>query len=119
MLILFALPVLVAVAAMHRSLQLYAPSNVLARRVRAGKPRWLTAGMLIWLAGLLAVSTHVVDEAIAHGAPGWLNLMVLVLAWDAIKVAALGCHVLVRRALSITNRSLLRRARARPTGQPS
>ena len=40
MLILLALPVIVAVAAFHRYLQIYAPSNLLVRRVRAQQPRW-------------------------------------------------------------------------------
>ena len=63
MLVLLALPVIVAVAAMHRYLQLYAPTNLLTRRVRAHEPRWRTAAGLIVLAGLLLVAMHVLAEA--------------------------------------------------------
>ena len=108
MLLLLALPVIVAVAAMHRYLQFYAPSNLLARRVRAHEPRLRTAAVLIVLAGLLLVAMHVLAEAVAHGAPGWLNLVVLVLAWDAIKLAALACAVLARRVLLIASRAFRR-----------
>ena len=48
-----------------------------------------------------------VAEAVAAGAPGWLNLVVLVLAWDAIKIGWLAilvalqcarCGIAARRA---------------------
>lgn len=56
------------------------------------------------VAGGLALAMHAVATAVSGGAPGWLNLVVLVLAWDAIKfgwlaiVTALGCiaHALRR-----------------------
>jgi hypothetical protein len=35
---------------------------------------------------MLLVLGHCLTVAIASGAPGWLNLVVLVLLWDAIKV---------------------------------
>lgn len=108
MLVLLALPIIVAVAAMHRYLHFYAPTNLLARRVRAHEPRWRTAAGLIVLAGLLLVAMHVLAEAVAHGARGWLNLIVLVLAWDAIKLAALAWAVLARRALLIASRAFRR-----------
>ena len=109
MLILLALPVIVAVAAMHRYLQCYAPTNLLARRVRAHEPRWRTAAVLIVLAAASAGGdARRWREAVADGAPGWLNLVVLVLAWDAIKLAALACAVLARRALLIASRAFRR-----------
>ena len=49
------------------------------------------------LAGLLLVGMHVLAEAVAAGAPGWLNLVVLVLAWDAIKVGGLALGVVLHR----------------------
>lgn len=36
---------------------------------------------------------HAVAAAPARGAPGWLNLVVLILAWDAIKVCWLALIV--------------------------
>jgi hypothetical protein len=98
MLLMLALPIIIAVAAMHRYLQTYAPTNVLARRVRAQAPRWRTAAVLIVLATALLLAMHALGEAVANGAPGWLNLLVLVLAWDAIKIGLLAILVIGRCA---------------------
>ena len=108
MLILLALPIIVAVAAMHRYLQFYAPTNLLTRRVRAQEPRWRTVAGAHRGRGSFAGCDARAGEAVAHGAPGWLNLVVLVLAWDAIKLAALACAVLARRALLIASRAFRR-----------
>jgi hypothetical protein len=89
MLILLAIPIIAAVAAVHRYLQCCAPSNVLARRVRTATPTVRTAVALMTLAAILLALTHAVAAAVASGAPGWLNLVVLVFAWDAIKFALL------------------------------
>lgn len=96
MLILLALPVIVAVSTMHYFLQVHWPTNLLARRVRAQAPRGRTAAVLIVLATALLVAMHALGEAVANGAPGWLNLLVLVLAWDAIKLALVSGQVAVR-----------------------
>ena len=103
MLILVALPVIIAVAAMHRYLQAYAPTNLLTRRVRAQEPRWRTAAVLTVLVAALVVVMHMLGEAAANAGPGWLNFAVLILAWDAIKVAVL--------ALSVTLRAIVAAAR--------
>jgi hypothetical protein len=39
---------------------------------------------------------HVVADAVSASAPGWLNLVVLVLAWDALKLGWLAVSVLLR-----------------------
>lgn len=96
MLILLALPVIAAVSAMHRYLQAYAPSNLLVRRARALPPRWRTALAVAAVAGVLLTAMHALAAAAASGAPGWLNLVVLVLAWDAIKVSLLAVSVVAR-----------------------
>src|SRR4051794_10201685 len=98
MLLLIILPVLGIVALAHRYLQLYAPSNVLIRSVRRSSSTWRTAAALLMTALALAGLSHVLARAIVQGAPAWLNLVVLVLAWDAIKIGLLGCHALARRA---------------------
>jgi hypothetical protein len=95
MIFLLALPVFAAVALAHRCLQMYAPTNRLVRRVRLAAPRLRTAVGLLAAAAVLLIAMHVVAEAIAAGAPGWLNLVVLVLAWDAIKLALLGIRTLL------------------------
>lgn len=96
MILLLAMPVVVVVALAHRYLLLCAPSNVLIRRVRASRPRVSTVAKLLALTGILLVAMKVVAEAVATGAPGWLNLVVLIVAWDAIKIGWLAIAVLVR-----------------------
>jgi hypothetical protein len=98
MLFLIALPVVGCVALFWRYLQIYAPSNVLIRRVRSAQPRWRTTGGLLVLALMLLVAMNVVDHAVQRGAPGWLNLVVLVLAWDAIKLVGLSILTAIRAA---------------------
>lgn len=49
---------------------------------------------------LVQVAGHEVSVAIKHGAPSWLNLLVLVLLWDAIKLNVLAVSVLMRSVLS-------------------
>jgi hypothetical protein len=99
MLFLLALPIFLAVSAAHRYLTLYAPSNILIRHVRMSPPRWRTVGALVVLTGVLLVAMRAMELAIAAGAPGWLNLMAVVLAWDAIKVGATAIHTVTRTAL--------------------
>lgn len=96
MLIMFAIPVIVAVAFMHRFIQEVAPSNVLVRSVRSVRPRWRLAAGLLGLTGVMLVAMHVVADTVSAGAPGWLNLVVFVLAWDAIKFAVLACLTSLR-----------------------
>ncbi len=96
MLILLALPVIVTVAAMHRYLQSYAPTNVLTHRVRSREPQWWAIPVLVGVAAAFFVAMHALGEAVASGAAGWLNLVVLVLAWDAIKIAVLAMIQVVR-----------------------
>lgn len=97
MLFLLALPVVSGVAFAHRYLLLYAPSNALIRRVHVTPSRWRAVAGLVILAGMLVGSMHALADAVEAGAPGWLNLVVLVLAWDAFKVSALALLVLIRR----------------------
>jgi hypothetical protein len=98
MVLLLALPVFAAVALVHRYLQLYAPSNLLVRRVRIATPRLRTSVGLLAVAATLLIAMHMVAEAVAAGAPGWLNLVVLALAWDAIKVGLLAVATALRAA---------------------
>jgi hypothetical protein len=84
------------VAFVNRFMHVVAPSNLLARSVRSATPLWRVAVALIGLAAALLVSMHVVANAVSTGAPGWLNVVVLVLAWDALKVGWLAVGVLLR-----------------------
>lgn len=89
MLFALVLPVLVLVALVHRYVWIYAPSNVLTRRVRTSPPSLRRAAGLLLLALVLLFVMHALAEAVASGAPAWLNLAVLFLAWDAIKLGVL------------------------------
>lgn len=93
---LLALPVIAAVALAHRCLLLYAPSNVVIRRVRASAPTLRKAGALLALAAVLLLAMKAVADGIAAGAPGWLNLVLVVLGWDAIKFGMLAAIELWR-----------------------
>jgi hypothetical protein len=96
MLILLAIPVIAAVSFVHRLSQTVAPSNLLVKSVRSARPGWRVGIALLGLAALLFLTMHVVANAISAGAPGWLNLVVLILAWDALKVAWIAVGVLLR-----------------------
>lgn len=116
MLVLLAIPVIVAVAFVHRLIQAVAPSNLLVRMVRSARPRWRTVVLLLGLAAVLLVTMHVVSGAVSAGAPGWLNLVVLVLAWDALKVASLATSVILRSIVGVARKSV---GRASQIPQPT
>jgi hypothetical protein len=105
MLVLLAIPMMVAVAFVHRFIQVVAPSNLLVTSVRSARPRWRMAAALLGLAAVLLLTMHVVANAVSAGAPGWLNLFVLVLAWDALKVGWLGVAVILRSAVGLVRQS--------------
>ena len=51
------------------------------------------------LALLLLVAIRLLTSAISSGAPGWLNLFVLVLAWDATRFVLLGVSIVLSSGL--------------------
>ena len=108
MIMLLALPDIAAVFLARGYLVLYAPSNVLIRRVREAAPALSTAAAMLAVASSLIVAMKVVSDAIAAGAPGWLNMVVLVLAWDAIKIGCLGFAVMLRWIGIVTRRTVER-----------
>jgi hypothetical protein len=116
MLFILALPVFASVALIHRYLARFAPTNVLVRHVHAREVRWQTsAGLAVLATGLLA-AMHALVESIERGAPGWLNLVVLGLAWDAIKIAGLSLLVASRASRGTVARVLLVARRSRISG---
>ena len=96
MLALLALPVVVATAFAYRYIQVYAPSNLLIRSVQASTPRWHAAGLLVALSAVVLVLMHAVARAVVDGGPGWLHVVVLVLAWDCLKYWFAACSVAAR-----------------------
>lgn len=105
LLLLIAVPVVILAAFTQRLLQAYAPSNVLIRCVRTSRPTVGAAAALCVLALGCVAAVHAISLAIATGAPGWLNLVVLVLAWDAIKFFGM-VALLSLRLLRILGRPL-------------
>lgn len=51
-----------------------------------------------WAAARVRISLISVSDAVSAGAPGWVNIVVLVLAWDAIKVSCSAVGVVLRVA---------------------
>ena len=98
MLCLLAFPVFAALALGYRYLQLFAPTNLLVRRVRAGAPRFRTAIAVLALAAALLVAMHLVASAVVLGAPGLWTLVVLVLAWEGIMLVSLSLLSAIRAA---------------------
>ena len=62
----------------------------------------MLAGLTV---GLLLVM-QAVTAALASGAPGWLNLVVLLLAWDALKVAWLAVGAMIGALSGIGRRTV-------------
>lgn len=98
MLFLLTLLVVTLTATAHRYLRSYAPSNVLIARLRTTPQRWRTVGASITMTMFLLAGAHGLDLAIASGAPAWLNLAALILAWDAIKLWWLALGLAARSA---------------------
>lgn len=70
-------------------LRCYAPSNIAldAIRSRSGLKWGIPAALVLVPAYLFAASFT--SALIERGAPGWLNIVVLVLIWDALKLAVM------------------------------
>lgn len=101
MLLFLFIPVLYASALVHHCFQAYAPSNVLIRCVRTARPRWRTVGALLALSLGLVAMAHGLAALVAAGAWGGLNLVVLVLLWDAIKIGCLSVSIGLGRLWSV------------------
>lgn len=70
-------------AAVHAYLDAYAPTNILIRR--ADGNRWAVP-IVAGAAACYLAATRSLTHAIEHGAPGWLNVLVLTCAWGTIKL---------------------------------
>ncbi|MFC5731001.1 MULTISPECIES: hypothetical protein [Nocardioides] len=105
LLLLIAVPAIIVVTVSQALLHAYAPSNSLIRRVRASRPALRMAAALGALAFACALVVLTLHLAVETGATGWLNIVVLVLAWDAIKFAATACATSVRCVASAVRMS--------------
>lgn len=104
MIVLLALPVIAVVALVHRYLQICAPSNLLIAHAKAARPTLWGAASLGALALLLISLARLSALSIENGAPGWLNLLVLVLLWDALKFLLVSVSVVPRALVAAVGR---------------
>ena len=75
-------------AAVYYWLQAHAPTNRWIARLRANPTlKGCAASLVLGLTCLVAAGT--LSTLITHGWPGWLNLLVLLLGFDGIKLALL------------------------------
>lgn len=74
---------------MYAVLQRYAPTNIVLARIRRRRGlKWGVPAML--LAAPYIVLVYWCSAAIGDGAPGWLNLVILLCLWNALKFVAIG-----------------------------
>lgn len=70
-------------------LRRYMPTNILLDLIRTRRSlKWGLPAMLLAAPYLLAAS--ICTNLIADGGPGWLNLLVLLLVWNALKFIVMG-----------------------------
>ena len=67
----------------------WAPTNLLLNRIRTRRGlKWGIAAML--LAAPLLLAAAACTAGIQNGGPGWLNLLLVILIWDALKFLLMG-----------------------------
>lgn len=70
-------------------LRRYMPTNILLDAIRTRRGlKWGVPAMLLAVPYLLAAS--ICTGFIANGGPGWLNVLVLLFIWNALKFAFIG-----------------------------
>ncbi len=72
-------------AALHGLLRTYAPSNILLDFLRTRRGLKLAIPVAVVLVPIYLYAASFTTTLIERGAPGWLNLLVLLLIWNAIK----------------------------------
>lgn len=70
-------------------LRRYMPTNILLDAIRTRRGlKWGVPAMLLAVPYLVAAS--ICTNLITEGGPGWLNLLVILLLWDALKLIVMG-----------------------------
>ena len=70
-------------------LQRYAPTNIVLGRIRRRRGlKWGVPAML--LAAPYIVLAYWCSSGVGDGAPGWLNLVILLCLWNALKYVVIG-----------------------------
>ena len=76
-------------ATTHGLLRSYAPTNILLDLLRTRPGLKWTIPVTLVLAPAYLHAAILTTTLIAHGAPSWLNLLSLMLCWNAIKFTAM------------------------------
>ncbi|MCR1785861.1 hypothetical protein KVF89_25220 [Nocardioides carbamazepini] len=93
--------VIVPVALVHRYLHPYAPSNLLLARWRRRRSRRIHDAAVLIALGFAAIAlAHAVHLVVLSGAPRWLYVVVMLLAWDGMKFAGFGVVTAMRVMVS-------------------
>jgi len=101
--------------AIRRHLRMYMPTNIAIDLLRTGRGvKWAVPTALFAMPAYLFAAA-MASSAVDHGGPGWLNILVLLCAWNAMKFAASGALTPIR-LLRDGRRSAL--ARHRVPSQP-
>lgn len=108
-------------ASIRYFLRRYMPTNIALDAIRTRRGlKWGVPAMLLAAPYLLA--TSICNNLIADGGPGWLNLLVLLFIWNAMKFLIMGPVSLVLLLRFRVHEALSRRQRARTeavlAGQP-
>jgi hypothetical protein len=98
--------------AIRRYLRMYMPTNIAIALLRSRRGLKWAIPAALGLVPAYLFAAAMASSAVTHGGPGWLNILVLLFAWDACKFAAL---------LPITLLSALRRGTSSvlQTAEPS
>ena len=95
-------------AALHGFLRTYMPTNILVRHLRARRClRWSIPTALVMVSAYV-FAAGVTTTLIERGGRDWLNALVLLLIWNAMKFAALGAWCVVQLAVTTARAALLR-----------
>ncbi|AMG82301.1 sulfate permease [Microbacterium sp. PAMC 28756] len=93
-------------------LRRYMPTNILLDRIRTRRGlKWGLPAMLLAAPYLLAA--NICTNLIADGGPGWLNLLVILFIWNALKFILIGpvslTHLIRARIHEAAERRRVRR----------
>lgn len=109
--------IVIASARVRWFLRCYAPSNIALDAIRARRGHKWGIPAAIVLVPIYLYAASLTTALIERGAPGWLNIVVLVLIWGALKFAVMApvSVVLLLRA-RLTERSAHRHQQFVPMG---
>jgi hypothetical protein len=96
--------------AIRRYLRTFMPSNIAIDLLRTRRGlKWAVPAALVLLPAYLFPAV-LAASAVEHGGPGWLNVLVLLFAWNAMKFAWMGVlslPIMLRRRVASTRTSRL------------